>query len=166
MKERIMRRIRSLPARRKGQSSFELLITVSFGLIILLPIVVLAFLQISVSNSSLAAATAQAAAAKLASIATTVGSQGYPARQLVLIQIPPSVQSIYVGTLQNGVGHEIVFAIYTSSGSSYITSYTPINVSGSLSGISAQGSYLLNVSAQNTCPSNNAVPCVYIQQQS
>lgn len=159
-------RIRSLAKSRKGQSSFELLITVSFGLIILLPIVVLAFLQISVSNSSLASAEAQAATAKLAAIATSVGSQGYPARQLVLIQIPPSVQSISVGTLQNGVGHEIVFVIYTSSGSSYVTSYTPINVSGNLGGIASQGSYLLNVSAQNICPSNNAVPCVYIQQQS
>ncbi len=158
--------IRQLSKSRKGQSSFELLITVSFGLIILLPIVVLAFLQISVSNSSLASTEAQAAASKLANIAISVGAQGYPARQLVLIQVPPSVQSVYVGTQQNGVGHEIVFVIYTSGGSSYVTSYTPVNVSGNLGGIAAQGSYLINVSAQNVCPSNNAVPCVYIQQQS
>lgn len=151
--------------RMKGQSSFELLITVSFGLIILLPIVVLAFLQISVSNSSLTAATVQNAASKLASVATTVGSQGYPARQLVLVQIPPNVQNVYVGTLQNGVGHSIIFVIYSNGGTSYVTSYTPVNVSGRLGGISSQGSYLINVSAQNSCPSNNAVPCVYIQQQ-
>lgn len=148
----------------RAQSSFELLITVSFGLIILLPIVVLAFLQISSSNSSLAATEAQSAASKLANIATSVGAQGYPARQLVLVQVPPNVQSVDVGTLTGGVGHEIVFVIQTSSGQSYVTAYTPINVSGTLSGISSQGSYLVNVSAQNSCPSNLAVPCVYIRQ--
>ncbi len=148
----------------KGQSSFELLITVSFGLVILLPIVVLAFVQISSSNSSLASIEAQAAASKLASIATSVGAQGYPARQLVLVQVPPSVQNVYVGTQSNGVGHAIIFLISTSAGSSYVTAYTPINVSGSLGGISSQGSYLINVSAQNSCPSNTAVPCVYLQQ--
>ena len=148
----------------KGQSSFELLITVSFGLVVLLPIVVLAFIQISTSNSSLAATEAQAAASKLASVATSVGAQGYPARQLVLVQVPPSVQNVYVGTQGNGVGHAVIFLISTSSGSSYVTAYTPVSVSGNLGGISSQGSYLINVSAQNSCPSNAAVPCVYIQQ--
>ena len=149
---------------RRAQSSFELLITVSFGLIILLPIVVIAFVQISTSNSSLAATEAQASASKLADIATSVGAQGYPARQLVLLQVPPSVQSIYVGTLSNGVGHEIVFVLSTSAGSSYVTAYTPVNVSGYLNGAISQGSYLVNVSAQNSCPGNTALPCVYIQQ--
>ncbi|HUC38706.1 MAG TPA: hypothetical protein VL944_01080 [Candidatus Acidoferrum sp.] len=151
-------------AKKKGQSSFELLITVSFGLIILLPIVVLAFIQISASNSSLASTEAQQAASKLANIATSVGSQGFPARQLVLIQIPPDVQNVYVGTQQNGVGHEVIFTISTSSGVSYVTAYTPINVSGYLGGVTAQGVYLINVSAQNSCPSNPQLACVYIQQ--
>ncbi len=148
----------------RAQSSFELLITVSFGLVMLLPIVTLAFLQISTSSSSLASTEAQAAASKLANIATTVGSQGYPARQLVLIQIPPSVESVFVGTQQNSVGHEIIFIISTSAGPSYVTAYTPVNVSGYLGGVASQGVYLINVSAQNVCPSNNAVPCVYVQQ--
>ncbi len=150
----------------KGQSSFELLITVSFGLIILLPIVVLAFVQISSSNSSLSSAESQAATSKLASIATTVGSEGFPAKQLVLVQVPPGVQGIYVGTLSNGVGHEVVFVISTSAGSSYITSYTPINISGYLEGIENPGTYLVNISAQNACPTNSNIPCVYIQESS
>ena len=74
------------------------------------------------------------------------------------------MQSIYVGTLSGGVGHEVVFVVSTSGGPSYVTAYTPINVSGALGGITSQGSYLVNVSAQNSCPSNLAVPCVYIQQ--
>ncbi len=148
---------------KRAQSSFELLITVSFGLIILIPVVVLAFIQISASNSSLAATEAQAAASKLASIATNIGAQGYPAKQLALIQVPPNVQDVYVGTQSNGVGHSIIFVITTSGGASDVKAYTPINVSGLLSSISVQGTYLINVSAQNTCPSNPSLPCVYMR---
>ena len=148
---------------KRAQSSFELLITVSFGLIILIPVVVLAFIQISASNSNLAATEAQAAASKLASIATSIGAQGYPAKQLALIQVPPNVQNVYVGTQGNGVGHSIIFVITTSGGTSDVTAYTPINVSGLLASVSVQGTYLINVSAQNTCPSNPSLPCVYMQ---
>jgi uncharacterized protein (UPF0333 family) len=148
---------------KKAQSSLELLVTLSFGLIILLPIVVLAFIQISTSTSTLAATEAQGAATKLADIATAVGSQGFPAKQLVLIQVPPNVHSIYVGNLTNGVGHEIIFNVSTNAGPSYVTAYTPVSVSGSLSSDVQVGTYLVNVSAQNNCPSNTALPCVYIQ---
>ena len=160
-----MRCMSTEPSRRglRGQSSFELLITVTFGLIILLPIVVLAFVQISTSSSTLATTESQAAASKLAGVAITVGSQGYPSRQLVLIQVPPDVQNIYVGTLSNGVGHEVIFVVSTSAGYSYVTAYTPINVSGYLEDISSPGTYLVNISAENSCPTNVAVPCVYMQ---
>jgi uncharacterized protein (UPF0333 family) len=148
---------------KKGQSSLELLVTLSFGLIILLPIVVLAFIQISTSTSTLAATESQGAATKLADIATAVGSQGYPAKQLVLIEVPPNVHSIYIGNLTNGVGHEIIFNVSTNAGPSYVTAYTPVGVSGSLSSDIQVGTYLVNVSAQNNCPSDTALPCVYIQ---
>lgn len=147
---------------RKGQSSLELLITLSFGLIILLPIVVLAFIQISSSTSTLSSTEAQAAASKLASVATSIGSQGFPAKQLTLIDVPPNVHSVYVGTLSNGVGHEIVFVVNTNAGLSYVTAYTPVNVSGYLEQLSQPGTYMVNVSAQNSCPSNAAIPCVYL----
>ncbi|MGI0100557.1 MAG: hypothetical protein ACREBH_02455 [Candidatus Micrarchaeaceae archaeon] len=152
----------SIKGNRKGQSSLELLVTLSFGLIILLPVVVLAFIQISTSTSTLAATGAQGTAAKLADIATVVGSQGYPAKQLVLIQVPPSIQNIYVGNQTNGVGHEIIFIVETNAGPSYITAYTPVNVSGYLEDVAQTGTYLVNVSAQNYCPSNPSAPCVYI----
>ncbi len=146
----------------KGQSSLELLITLSFGLIILLPIVVLAFMQIASSSSTLSSTEAQAAASKLASIATLVGSQGFPAKQLVLIQVPPNVQNIYVGTQSNGVGHEIIFVVSSGSGPSFVTAYTPVNVSGYIEELSQVGTYLVNVSAMNSCPSDHSVSCVYI----
>lgn len=146
----------------KAQSSLELLITLAFGLIILLPIVVLAFIQISNSQSSLATTEAQAAASKLAGVATSVASQGPPAKQLVLVQVPQSVTNIYVGTSTSVSGHEIIFVVNTNAGPSYVTAYTPVNVSGSLSAITTPGVYLVNVSAQSSCPTNPSISCVYL----
>ena len=146
------------------QSSLELLITLSFGLAILLPIVIIAFIQVSNSNTSLSAIESQQAASKLSSVATLVGSEGPPARQLVQINVPPGVINIYVGnTMVNGLGHEIIFQIVSVLNSSYITTYTPVNVSGNLDGIAAQGTYLVNVSAQSSCLGNPNVQCVYMQ---
>ncbi len=153
----------TMRGRVRGQSSLELLITLSFGLIILLPIVVFAFIQISTASSTLSSTNAQAAASKLASVAAAVGTQGFPAKQLVLINVPAGVQNIYVGTESNGVGHEIIFTVSTSAGLSSVVAYTPVNVSGYLDGITQIGTYLVNVSAQNACPSNPTVSCVYIK---
>ena len=148
---------------KKAQSSLELMITLSFGLIILLPIVALAFIQMASSTSTLSTAEAQEAATKLAGIATAVGSQGFPAKQLVLIQIPPNINNIYVGNTINGLGHEIIMVVATNAGPSYVTAYTPLNVSGYLQNIVQTGTYLVNVSAQNSCPSLAGMPCVYIK---
>jgi hypothetical protein len=134
----------------------------TFGLAILLPVVVIAFLQLSNSNSSLTSAEAQQAASKLTNMATLVGSEGPPAKQLVQVQIPPDVQYIYVGNSKNGIGHEVIFVTRSPNGASYVTSYSPINISGNLGGEVNQGTYLLNVSAMSNCPSNANLPCVYI----
>lgn len=147
----------------KGQSSFELLITLSFGIAALIPLVLIAFIQLANANASLSSIESQQAASKLSSIATLVGSEGPPAKQLVQIQIPPGVQSIYVGNTNGGIGHEIIFVIRSSNGPSYITEYTPVNVSGNLGGIVNTGTYLVNVSAQSSCPTSANSACVYIQ---
>jgi hypothetical protein len=146
----------------KGQSSFELLITLSFGLAILLPIVALAFVQIASSNTSLSSTESQQSASKIAEVVGLVGSEGPPAKQLTSISVPPGVQNIYIGNLSNGIGHEIIFTIISPSGISYITAYTPINVSGNIKGITLPGIYLLNITAQASCPFQKPVPCVYI----
>jgi hypothetical protein len=148
---------------KKAQSSLELLITLSFGLIVLLPIVALAFIQMASSTSTLSTAEAQEAATKLAGIATAVGSQGFPAKQLVLLQVPPNINNIFIGNVVNGVGHEIIFVVATNAGPSYVTAYTPLNVSGYLQNIVQTGTYLVNVSAQNSCPSLAGMPCVYMK---
>ena len=150
----------------KAQSSIELLITLGFGLMVLVPVIILAILQVSSSSSSLSVSIAQSTASKLASIATDIGSQGYPARQTVLIQIPPNVYNIYVGTQNNKPGHEIIFVVRTNAGPSYVTAYTPINVSGYLEQLSQPGTYLVNVSAVSSCLTAPNLPCVYISVQS
>ena len=147
----------------KAQSSLELLITLTFALIILLPIITIAFVQVSNSASALSSSEADAAAEKLASVATSVGLQGYPAKQLVLIQIPQNIKNTFIGTPTGTIGHLITFVINTNAGPSYVNAYIPINVSGSLLGITSEGVYLVNVSAQNSCPTNSNLPCVYIK---
>ncbi len=150
----------------RSQSSLELLVTLAFGLLILLPVLILALLQITTSSASLSVSIAQSTASKLSSIATAIGSQGYPARQTVLIQVPPDVHSIYVGTQNNLIGHEITFIVKTSIGLSYVTAYTPVNVSGYLEQLTQPGTYLVNVSAMSSCITDPGQPCVYVSAMS
>ncbi|MCL5008624.1 MAG: hypothetical protein M1156_01895 [Candidatus Marsarchaeota archaeon] len=146
----------------RAQSSFELLITLSLGLAILLPMVVIAFIQLSNANVSISAIQAQQSASKLASIVSLVGAEGYPAKQFVELQMPPGVEDIYIGTKSNSVGHSITFELRAPNGASYVTQYTSVNVSGNLGGITGQGTYIVNVSAQLNCPSDPGLPCVYM----
>jgi hypothetical protein len=150
---------------RRLQSSFELLITLSFGLAILMPLVIIAFIQLSSANVSLSSIEAQQAASKLAGTATMVGSEGGLAKQVVQVSIPPNVRYIYVGSFNNTVGHEIIFAVTSTSGLSYVTAYTPAAVSGSLGGISSAGTYFVNVTSQPACPSNTLLPCVFMSSK-
>ncbi|MDE1865706.1 MAG: hypothetical protein KGH94_03680 [Candidatus Micrarchaeota archaeon] len=150
----------------KGQSSLELLITVSFALIILLPIVILAFVQMSSTSSNLATGEAQAAATKLAEVAVTVGAQGPPAKQLILIDMPSDVQQIIIGNQVNsgtGFGHQIIFIVDTNAGLSDAVAYVPVNVTGNLGSVLSQGTYLVNVSAESPCTyAGSTLPCVVI----
>ncbi|MEM3791306.1 MAG: hypothetical protein QXL16_01080 [Candidatus Micrarchaeaceae archaeon] len=148
----------------KAQSSFELLVTLSFGLVLLLPVVAIAFIQLASINASLSAIQAQQSSNKLASVATLVGAEGPPSKQLVEIYVPTGVEAIYVGSATYSLGHEIIFVIRSPNGLSYVTSYTPVNVSGFLGGASSVGTYLINVSAESSCPNAPAYPCVYITE--
>jgi uncharacterized protein (UPF0333 family) len=150
-------------ARTKGQASLELLITLSFGLAVLLPVATLAYIQVSSANISLSGIESQQAASKLSSAATLVGSEGPPAKQYVEVTVPPGVTNIFVGNIIGGVGHEIIFEIVSATNTSDVGVYTPVNVSGNLGGLASQGTYLVNVSAQSICPSNPSQECVYME---
>ncbi len=150
------------PKRRKGQSSFELLLTLSFGLAILLPVVVIAFIQVSNANTSLSSAESQQAASSLANIASIVGSEGPPARVLTSINVPPGVSNIYIGNTTDGIGNLVIFIVESSAGPSYITEYVPVSVSGNLHSITTPGTYLVSISAVSECPPNPTESCVYM----
>ena len=94
-----------------------------------------------------------------------MGSQGAPAKQLVQISVPPNVRYIYIGNANNTVGHEVIFVVASSSGPSYVTAYTPVNVSGSLGSLASAGTYLVNVTAQSSCPTNTLLACVYMSSK-
>jgi hypothetical protein len=149
----------------RSQSSLELLITIGFGLMILIPVMILAFLQVSSTPASLSVSAAQTAANKLASAVTAVGTQGAAARQTVVLQIPPNIQGIYVGSQNNQPGHEIIFAVKTGTGLDYITAYTAVNASGYLEQLTQSGTYIINVSSMGSCPSLPSQPCVYLSAQ-
>ncbi len=146
----------------RAQSSFELLITLSLGLAILFPLVIIAFIQLANANVSVSSIQAQQSASKLASIATVVGAEGPPAKQFVQLQVPSDIEDIYLGNQTNGVGHLLIFVVRAANGPTYITQYLPINVSGNLGGIVSQGTYLINVSYQANCPTKQSLPCVYM----
>ncbi|MGC8479734.1 MAG: hypothetical protein ACP5M9_03660 [Candidatus Micrarchaeia archaeon] len=146
----------------KLQSSFELLVTLSIGLAILLPLVIIAFIQLSNANVSVSSIQSQQAASKLASIATTLASEGPPSKQFVQIQVPQGVQNIYVGNEQDGIGHIILFVVRAENGPSYITEYTPANISGNLGGVVNQGTYIINLTDEANCPSDTSLSCVYM----
>ncbi len=152
-----------------SQSSIELIITLSFGLAILLPIITLAFMQVSNSNSALSAGVAQASAERLAAVASQVAVQGYPARQTVVLEVPQGVNAIYIGALSyNGIGNEVTFVLNTQAGLDYITAFTPVNVSGYLPGIHGPASYIVNVTAAKVCPANSGIglPCAFVKLSS
>lgn len=144
------------------QASLELLLMLSFGLAVLLPVAVFGFVQLAATSASAAAVQAAGAANKLAYTAAVVASQGYRTQTYATIQVPEGVRGIYVGSLNNTVGREIVFVLSTNAGNSSVGVYTLVNVSGNLTSIESPSTYLINVSAQGSCPSNPNLPCVYI----
>lgn len=152
----------SIRQEKRGQSSFELLITLSVGLAILLPLVIIAFIQLSNANISATTIEAQQAASKLGSVAGILGSEGPLAKQFVQIQVPPGVQNIYIGGLNNTLGHSIIFVLRAPGGPSYVTEYTTVNVSGNIGSLVNPGTYLVNLTAQGACPANTNYFCVYM----
>jgi hypothetical protein len=90
--------------------------------------------------------------------------------------MPPDVQEIVVGNYIAaagaggtgcfvGVGRQITIIVSTNAGQSDAVAYVPLNVTGCLSSILSQGTYLVNVTAQSSCSNFNgpASPCVVIQ---
>ncbi|BCS90669.1 MAG: hypothetical protein ARM1_0126 [Candidatus Micrarchaeota archaeon] len=144
------------------QASLELLITLSFGLVILIPIIGFALVQVANANYNLEALEAQQAAQAIANTATLVYQEGYPAKSVVEIYVPPGVENIYVGSTNGNYGHFIIFQLYSILGPDYVSAYTTANITGYLGNIVQQGSYLVSIEANSSCSFTQNKLCVVI----
>lgn len=148
--------------RNKGQASMELLITLAFALVMLIPITVLVYLQTSSGSEQLAIDQAQQSAARLKNIADTVGAQGPPAKATISIVIPQRLNSVTIGSASPpGIGREIIFHVATSAGETEIVVTTLYNVTGDLSNYTKAGTYPVYAEAVDDCL-GTGTPCVVI----
>lgn len=94
----------------KGQSSFELLVTVGVILAFTIPVLFLLFSMTSIGYEDTAKAQADASARTLADTMNTIYAQGPGAQRSLLLNVPASTENITVSN------HEVVVRIRTSSG--------------------------------------------------
>jgi len=150
------------PAKKKGQSSVELLITLAFALIMLIPITVMVYLQTSSGSEQLAIDQAQQSAARLKGVADSVGAQGPPAKATINIVLPQRLSGITIGSpYPPFIGNEIVFYVQTSAGTSEIVVTTMYDVTGDLGSYTKAGTYPVYAEAVDNCR-GTGVPCVVI----
>ena len=146
-----------------GQASVEFLITFAFAVLMLVPILILVFLQTSSGSEQLAIDQAQQSANKLGNAADFVAAQGPPAKVTINIIIPGRLNGITIGSADApGIGREIVFEVRTSAGTSEVVATTMYNVSGDLSAYTSPGTYPVELEAVEDCQ-GTGWPCVMIR---
>lgn len=94
----------------KGQASLELLVTLGVVIAFTIPVILLLLSMTSIGYEDTAKAQADAAARSLADSINLVHAQGAGAQREVLINVPPSTDSV---TVRKG---EVVVSIKTSGG--------------------------------------------------
>ena len=149
---------------RKAQASTELMITVIFVITIMLPLLLITYLQTSNLSEQLSIQQAQQTVNKITNMADIVGSQGEPAKATVQIFIAPNTANITVGNSTGGVGKEIVLTIKTSAGMTQVVGITASNIAGDLSPIARPGTYFIVLTAQQNCTIDQRNKCVYIER--
>ncbi|NYZ77468.1 hypothetical protein H0O02_04105 [Candidatus Micrarchaeota archaeon] len=95
---------------RKGQASMELLVTLGIVLAFTIPVIFLIFTITQVGYEDTAKAQADASARTLAETLNFVYSQGEGAKRSIVLNTPPSTESV---TVANG---EVTIRIKTSEG--------------------------------------------------
>ena len=148
--------------RRGGQASLELMITLAFALLMLIPIIVLVFLQTSSGSEELAVDQAQQSVFRLKNAADVIGAQGPPAKATVNIIVPQRLTSITVGSQSSPyIGREIIFSVNARGGTSDVVAVTLYNVTGDLSAYTKSGTYPVSIEAVDDCLGTGS-PCVVI----
>jgi len=140
----------------------EMLVTLAFALVMLIPIVVLVYLQTSSGSEQLAVDQAQQSVNRLKNVADTVGAQGPPSKATVNVIIPSRVNRITVGN-GSSPGREIVFTLRAAGGTTDIVATTLYNVTGvDLANITRSGTYPVSVEAVDNY-NNTGLPCVVVR---
>jgi len=146
---------------KRGQSGTELFITLAFSMVMLVPIIILAYLQAASGTEQLALQQAQQSVNKLKMMADVVDAHGEPAKVTIDLVVPQRTHSIIIGSRSPPyVGREIIFAISTGAGVSDVVATTDYNVSGDLSGYTRPGSYKVQLFSSSNCAGGGS--CVQI----
>ena len=140
----------------------ELLVTLAFALVMLIPIIVLVYLQTSSGSEQLAIDQAQQSVNRLKSVADTVGAQGPPSKATINVIMPQRMGGIMIGSDDSPyIGREIVFTVRASGGDTEIVVTTLYNVTGDLSNYTRAGTYPVSIEAVDDCQGTGR-PCVVI----
>lgn len=128
--------------KKRGQVSIELIITVGFALLMIIPLTVLMFEHTAQTYKNVNNNQAGLIARKITDAADSVYYLGYPSSLTLKVYMPENIEFINVS------GRELVF--YDKSGSE-IVSISKINLTGSLS--SSSGLRFIRISAlENQTP--------------
>ena len=127
----------------KGQASMELLVTLGVILAFTVPVLFLLFTITQVGYEDTAKSQADAAARTLSDTVNFVYSQGVGAKRVILLNTPPSTESITVG------GGEVVVRIRTSDGHYDGVSPTFAKISGGEQETGGTGLFVVEVSCNS-----------------
>jgi hypothetical protein len=94
----------------KGQSSLELMVTLGVVIAFTVPVIFLLLSANSIGYEDTSKAQADATARSLADTVNTVYAQGPGAQREVLVNVPPTTESLYIS------GGEVVLRLKTSGG--------------------------------------------------
>lgn len=136
----------------RGQASIELLVTLAFAMMMLIPILALAYIQTSSGSEQVAVDQAQQSVSRLKNVVDVVAAQGPPAKATVNIIVPQRLSSITVGSNTTPfIGREIIFRVRASGGETEIVATTMYNVTGNLTNYSRAGTYPVVAEALADC---------------
>lgn len=110
----------------KGQVSMEYLLVIGFALLMVIPIVIIFFMQSETIKDSVNLNQARTVAREIADNVKTVATLGSPAMTTIKVTMPDNIKAITIGQ------REIVITIETSGGTSDIFELLPANVTGTI----------------------------------
>lgn len=151
--------------RLKAQASTEMMVTVAFVVTIMFPLLLIAYLQSTNVSDQLGVQQAQQTVTKISNYADIVGAQGDPAKITLQVFMPPNIDNITVGNSTDGIGHEVIINLRTSSGITQVVGVTLIKIAGNLTQVAKPGTFFIKIYAEDNCTQIDPMQsCVYIER--